>query len=87
MCSRFSKLLLIFSQVQTELALTAQKKEKLLSTKTIEQQRERESVRKLQLEKEALLNFRDGLLRQRELLQGSNPQGPEDWVIVPRSDS
>lgn len=74
-------------QVQTELALTAQKKEKLLSTKTTEQQRQRESIRKLQLEKEALLDFRDGLLRQRELLQGTSPQGPEDWVIVPRNDS
>lgn len=73
--------------MQTELALTAQKKEKLLSTKTVEQQRQQESIRKLQLEKEALVNFRDGLLKQRELLQGTNPQGPDDWVIVPRSDS
>ncbi|KRT79349.1 protein kinase, partial [Oryctes borbonicus] len=67
-----------YLKVQTELALTAQKKEKLLSTKTVEQQRQQESIRKLQLEKEALLNFRDGLLKQRELLQGANPQGPDD---------
>lgn len=75
-------------QVQTELALLSQKRNKLLEAQTDEQQRQRRAIQQLQSEKESLQLLKQRLQVQKELLEANSTRIPNDgWVIVPRHES
>lgn len=70
----------MFTQVQTELVLVSQRKDKLLAAKSQEEQISRKKLKELQAEKESLLLVRQLLAKQKENSETSS----ENWVLVPR---
>lgn len=77
---------MIIFQVQTELALLSQKKNKLLEAQTEDQQRQRRTIHQLQSEKESLELLRQRLQVQKELLAANSARN-DGWVIVNRHES
>lgn len=76
-------------QVQRDIALLFEEKQKLTEDQTEEQLKERQSLLELLNEKESLMKLYESLKTQLRLLQeNAPPPGPVqgDWVVVPRHD-